>query len=88
VEKLISIRSGWANLSGCLLLRLRAEKVLHELGSKHTQNALATVCQSMSRNRPSKTILPSPLSEGIQLEPSRFVVTVSGSPERVQSTVS
>src|SRR6267142_2605062 len=48
----------------------------------------ATVCQSRSRIRPSKTIRPSPRSDGNQDAPSRLRPTVKGSPDRVQRVVS
>ena len=48
----------------------------------------ATVCQPSSRTEPSKTIRPSPRSDGNQASPSRRRVTVNGSPDRVQRVVS
>src|SRR5712675_2797530 len=66
----------------------QGQKRLERDRKSHQLDRRATVCQSRSRIRPSKTILPSPQRDGSQEFLFRFKVTLSGSPDRVRSMVS
>src|SRR2546423_15286624 len=68
--------------------RAPAENPLKPQLYRHSTDCAATDCQSRSRISPSNTIRPSPRSDGNQESPSRLRVTVNGSDDRVQSTIS